>query len=71
MKDDPKNCAQKALVASGMDPENFRTGFTKVRISRLKRFRAFGFMNTFFFRTFNTEYSPNMQLRPVWEGNSI
>jgi len=30
MKDDPKNCAQKALVASGMDPENFRTGFTKV-----------------------------------------
>merc|ERR1712121_574504 len=30
LKDDPKGCAQKALVASGMDPENFRTGHTKV-----------------------------------------
>merc|ERR1712212_710700 len=30
MKDDPKACANKALVASGMDPENFRTGHTKV-----------------------------------------
>merc|ERR1712002_1337012 len=30
MKDDPKACAAKALVASGMDPENFRTGHTKV-----------------------------------------
>jgi len=30
LKDDPKQCAQKALVASGMDPENFRTGHTKV-----------------------------------------
>jgi len=27
---DPKVCAQKALIASGMDPENFRTGHTKV-----------------------------------------
>merc|ERR1712198_175566 len=30
MKDDHKNCAEKALVASGMDKENFRTGYTKV-----------------------------------------
>jgi len=30
LKDNPKECAQKALVASGMDPENFRTGHTKV-----------------------------------------
>merc|ERR1712142_1196119 len=30
MKDDPKACANKALLASGMDPENFRTGHTKV-----------------------------------------
>merc|ERR1712200_255327 len=28
LKDNPKECAQKALVASGMDPENFRTGHT-------------------------------------------
>merc|ERR1712002_28022 len=30
MKDDPKACAQKALVASAVDPENFRCGITKV-----------------------------------------
>jgi myosin heavy subunit len=30
MKDDPKACAQKALVASAVDPENFRCGHTKV-----------------------------------------
>jgi len=30
LKDNPKECAQKALVASGVDPENFRTGHTRV-----------------------------------------
>jgi len=30
MAADPKACAQKALIESGMDPENFRTGHTKV-----------------------------------------
>jgi len=30
LKEDPKACASKALVASGMDAENFRTGHTKV-----------------------------------------
>merc|ERR1719431_1322564 len=30
LKDDPKACAQKALIASAVDPENFRCGHTKV-----------------------------------------
>jgi len=30
MAADPKACAQKALIESGMDQENFRTGHTKV-----------------------------------------
>ena len=31
MKDDPKGCANKALPAAGLDPDDFRTGHTKVR----------------------------------------
>jgi myosin heavy chain 6/7 len=32
LKDDPKTCANKALVENGMDPDSFRAGRTKVCI---------------------------------------
>jgi len=44
MKDDPKGCANKALPAAGLDPDDFRTGHTKVmfragRLSNLEEIR--------------------------------
>merc|ERR1719289_472815 len=43
-KDDPKECAGKALPACGMDPDDFRTGHTKVmfragKLSNLEEIR--------------------------------
>merc|ERR1719289_343442 len=44
MKDDPKGCANKALPAAGLDPDDFRTGHTKVmfragKLSNLEEIR--------------------------------
>jgi len=44
MKSDPKGCANKALPACGMDPDDFRTGHTKVmfragKLSNLEEIR--------------------------------
>merc|ERR1712142_372321 len=44
MKDDPKGCANKALPTVGMDPDDFRTGHTKImfragRLSKLEEIR--------------------------------
>merc|ERR1719462_872937 len=44
LKDDPKQCAQKALVAAGLNAEDFRTGHTKVmfragKLSNLEEIR--------------------------------
>merc|ERR1712228_504833 len=44
MKDDPKGCANKALPTVGMDPDDFRTGHTKImfragRLSNLEEIR--------------------------------
>jgi len=44
MKDDPKGCANKALPTSGLDPDDFRTGHTKVmfragKLSNLEEIR--------------------------------
>merc|ERR1711970_1287728 len=44
MKDDPKGCANKSLPTVGMDPDDFRTGHTKImfragRLSNLEEIR--------------------------------
>jgi len=44
MKSDPKGCANKALPTVGMDPDDFRTGHTKImfragRLSKLEEIR--------------------------------
>merc|ERR1719348_2586043 len=44
MKDDPKGCANKALPVAGLDPDDFRTGHTKVmfragKLSNLEEIR--------------------------------
>merc|ERR1712142_729160 len=44
MKDDPKGCANKALPAAGLDPDDFRTGHTKImfragKLSNLEEIR--------------------------------
>ena len=51
MASDPKGCANKALPTVGMDPDDFRTGHTKVRTAVDNEIRdLFGFDERVFVR---------------------